>query len=100
MSDITSKGLAPFFHVCIYRLQTILQTEYVAILGVLKAALYEDYTYIPVKHYFIYNQPTQSTHYLAKRVLGQLVLTVYLHTTLHIPNSESPLVTTVNVKAI
>jgi len=35
-----------------------LQTEYVAILGV-KAALYEDYTYIPVKHYIIYNQPTQ-----------------------------------------
>jgi hypothetical protein len=76
-----------------------LQTDYVAILGALKAGVYEDYTYIPVKHYFIYNQPTQSTHYLAKHVLGQLVFTVHLHTTLHTPNSESPLVTVVNVTA-
>jgi hypothetical protein len=74
-----------------------LQTEYVVILGVLKAALYEDYTYVPVKHYFNYNQPTQSTDYLAKRVLGQLVFTAYLHT-LHIPNSKSLLVTVVKVK--
>jgi len=84
----------PFF-VCNCRLKTILQTEYVATLGVLKVALCEDYTYVPVKHYL---QPTQSTHYPAKRVLGQLVFTVYLHTTLRIPNSESPLVTIVKVK--
>lgn len=45
----------PFF-VCNCRLKTILQTEYVATLGVLKVALCEDYTYVPVKHYFIYNK--------------------------------------------